>query len=69
MLLDLPKVEEVDAQRRSWTRQWLESRRLPVIDTGSYYVKSFRPIGEVPAMLAPLRRDDLVRLCFKPPAV
>ena len=46
---------------------WLENRGLPTIATGSYYVKSFRPIGEVPAILAPLQRGDLLRLCFKPP--
>jgi hypothetical protein len=42
-------------------------RGLPATATGSYYVKSFRPIGEVPASLAPLKRDNLIRLCFKPP--
>ncbi|MGP0069629.1 MAG: hypothetical protein ACLQGP_39265 [Isosphaeraceae bacterium] len=67
MLLDLPALEAVDAQRRIWVLDWLENRGLPTIATGSYYVKSFRPIGEVPAILAPLQRGDLLRLCFKPP--
>lgn len=67
LLLDLPSLEAVDAQRRIWVREWLERRGLPIIETGSYYVKSFRPVGEVPKALAPLQRGDLVRLCFKPP--
>jgi hypothetical protein len=67
MLLDLPSLEAVDARRRAWVREWLASRDLPAVATGSYYVKSFRPIGDVPEVLAPLRRGELVRLCFKPP--
>lgn len=67
MLLDLPSLAAVDEGRRIWVSDWLERRGLPAIDTGSYYVKSFRPIGEVPASLAPLKRGNLVRLCFKPP--
>jgi hypothetical protein len=67
MLLDLPALAVLDAQRRTWVKEWIESRGLPAIATGSYYVKSFRPIGEVPAALAPLQRGELVRLCFKPP--
>jgi hypothetical protein len=67
MLLDLPALESVDARRRTWVHQWIETRGLPAIPTGSYYVKSFRPIGQVPGALAPLLRGDLVRLCFKPP--
>ncbi len=59
MLLDLPALEKVDARRRTWVHDWLERRGLPVMDTGSYYVKSFRPIGELPASLAPLRRGEL----------
>ncbi len=66
MLLDLPALEAIDAQRRTWVNEWIESRGLPSIETGSYYVKSFRPIGKVPVTLAPLLRNDLVRLCFKP---
>ena len=67
MLLDLPALEEVDTRRRAWVRDWLDARGLPAIDSGSYYVKSFRPIGDVPAPLASLQRGDRVRLCFKPP--
>ena len=67
MLLDLPDLEVVDNRRRAWVAEWLERRDLPAIATGSYYVKSFRPIGEVPESLAPLKRGNLVRLCFKPP--
>jgi hypothetical protein len=67
MLLDLSSIESTDAERRTWVLRWLESRGLPAIETGSYYVKSFRPVGTVPEALAPLRRGDLVRLCFKPP--
>jgi hypothetical protein len=46
---------------------WLGERGLPAVPTGSYYVRSFRPVGEVPGQLAPLTRDGVVRLCFKPP--
>ena len=67
MSLDLRSLEAVDARRRTWVHEWLELRGLPAIATGSYDVKSFRPIGELPATLAPLARGDLVRLCFKPP--
>jgi hypothetical protein len=67
MLLDLPSLEAIDARRRSWVHECLERRGLPAIATGSYYVKSFRPIGDIPAILAPLQRGELVRLCFKPP--
>jgi hypothetical protein len=37
------------------------------VETGSYYVKAFRPEGVLPGALRPLARDGLVRLCFKPP--
>jgi hypothetical protein len=52
---------------RTRVHEWLELRGLPAIATGSYYVKSFRPIGELPASAAPLTRGDLFRLSFKPP--
>ncbi len=65
--LDLAALREVDARRRDWVRDWLEERGLPAVATGSYYVKSFRPVGDVPESLAPLHRDGVVRLCFKPP--
>jgi hypothetical protein len=67
MALDIPQVQEVDRQRRQWVREWLHRRELPVVETGSYYVKSFRVEGAVPERLRPLVRDDVVRLCFKPP--
>lgn len=66
---DLTAAQEVDRVRAQWVHSWLAERGLPVIASGSYYVKSFRVIGELPAYLAPLRRDDVVRLCFKPPQV
>lgn len=65
--LDLAQLEVVDRQRRAWVASWLRERGLPVVSTGSYYVRSFRPIGGVPERLAPLARDGVVRLCFKPP--
>jgi hypothetical protein len=67
MLLDLDGVEADDVRRHGWVRDWLASRGLPAIATGSYYVKSFRPIGDVPEVLSPLLRGDLIRVCFKPP--
>jgi hypothetical protein len=66
MLLDLPSLDAVDARRRDCVHQWLCDRGLPAVDTGSYYVKSFEPIGSLPDYLAPLQRDNVVRLCFKP---
>ena len=45
------------------------SSGLPVVETGSYYVKAFRALGALPQRLAPLGRGDVVRLCFKPTAV
>jgi hypothetical protein len=67
MLLDLERVAEVDEQRRLWVEEWLTSRGLPAVASGSYYVKTFQPTGDVPGYLHPLQRDGLVRLCFKPP--
>jgi len=43
------------------------SRHLPLVTTGSYYVKSFRPEGAVQESLHPLSHNGLIRLCFKPP--
>jgi hypothetical protein len=56
----------VDRQRRRWVLDWLRRRQLPVVETGSYYVKSFRVGGGIPEPLRPLVRENLVRLCFKP---
>jgi hypothetical protein len=68
--LDLAAVAAVDAARREWVGGWLRARGLPVVETGSYYVKAFRTTdGEVPDPLQPLARDGLIRLCLKPPLV
>jgi len=66
MALDKAALQQIDQQRRQWVHDWLHSRQLPVINTGSYYVKSFRPQGTIPDQLAPLMRDNVLRLCFKP---
>jgi hypothetical protein len=67
--LDLDELARVDALRREEVSAWLRARGLPVVETGSYYVRSFRVDGDVPPHLAPLARDGVVRLCFKPAAV
>jgi len=38
-----------------------------VIDSGTYYVKSFHVGAHCPAKYSPLRRDGLLRFCLKPP--
>jgi hypothetical protein len=65
--IDLAELQAVDALRRRCVLDWLGRRQLPVVATGSYYVKSFRLQDEAPEYLQPLVRDNLVRLCFKPP--
>jgi hypothetical protein len=67
--LDLDRLASVDLERRAWVLAWLRERGLPVVPTGSYYVKAFRPEGEISDRLRPLCRDGVVRLCFKPPQV
>jgi hypothetical protein len=67
MRLDLKEVEEVDVRRRAWVDHWLEGRGLPVTEGGTYYVKSFRPLGTPPDYLRPLERAGVIRCCFKPP--
>jgi hypothetical protein len=57
----------VDEERRRWVADWLRQHGLPVVESGSYYVKSFRFDGPADPILEPLRRDGVVRLCFKPP--
>ncbi len=69
LAMDLDAVAAVDEARRQWAASWLEERGLPVVKSGSYYVKSFRVEGEAPSYLAPLTRDGLVRLCLKPDLV
>jgi hypothetical protein len=66
-VLDLDQLQAVDDRRRAWVLAWLRERRLPVVESGSYYVKAFRLAEELPEMLRPLGRDSLVRLCVKPP--
>jgi hypothetical protein len=69
LAVDLEALGEVDRARRAWVRDQLLSVGLPAVESGSYYVKSFRPVGPVPEGLAPLHRGDVVRFCFKPPQV
>src|SRR5262249_6952935 len=66
--LALPEEQRrtVDGQRREWVADWLRRSGLPVVESGSYYVKSFRVEGTLPPSLGPLQRDAVVRLCFKP---
>jgi hypothetical protein len=64
---DLNRAEAVDRERRAWVLAWLRERGLPVVDSGSYYVKSFRVQGEIAGHLRLLVRDGVLRLCFKPP--
>lgn len=67
MALDLAELKTVDQQRRQWVHNWLHERELPIVESGSYYIKSFHPQGSIPERLAPLIRDNILRLCFKPP--
>lgn len=69
LAIDHAALASVDAARRRWVLGWLAESGLPAVETGSYYVKSFRVDGPVPERLRPLARDGLVRLCFKPPQV
>ena len=64
--LDFTALADVDQRRRSWVMEWLSNRGLPVVESGSYYVKSFRTNGPLQGRFAPLVRDGLLRLCFKP---
>ncbi|VAW81557.1 hypothetical protein MNBD_GAMMA12-2511 [hydrothermal vent metagenome] len=59
----------VDDRRRVEVSDWLTSKGLPVVGSGSYYVKSFRPEGDLPDYFRPLMRGKLLRLCFKPTPV
>jgi hypothetical protein len=67
MALDIEAMARTDTARRAWVMDWLRTNGLPVVETGSYYVKSFRLAGPVPALAARVQRGDLVRLCLKPP--
>jgi hypothetical protein len=64
--VDPGRLQQVDDARRTWVNTWLAKRELPVVPSGSYYVKSFRVQGAIPEVLRPLVRDDIVRLCLKP---
>lgn len=66
-LVDLSALQLVDEARREWVHKWLADHGLPVTTTGTYYVKAFRASEAAPDYLRPLARDDVVRLCFKPP--
>lgn len=68
LALDLGELAAIDDARRGWVRSWLTDRGLPALDTGSYYVRAFRAEGRVADHLAPLCRDGVIRMCFKPPA-
>jgi hypothetical protein len=67
--IDLAALATIDDARRAWVDRWLEDRALPVVPSGSYYVKAFRVDGPTPERLSPLDRDGLIRLCFKPPQI
>lgn len=68
LAMDLAEMARADDARRAWVDAWLRERSLPSLASGSYYVRSFRAEGELAPHLAPLARDGVVRLCFKPPA-
>jgi len=65
--MDLDRLATVDDARRRWVTTWLNEHGLPTSMSGSYYVRAFRPEGALAPHLAPLVRDGVVRLCFKPP--
>jgi hypothetical protein len=69
LAIDHAALAAVDEARRRWVLRFLAEHELPAVESGSYYVKSFRVDGPVPERLRPLARDGLVRLCFKPPDV
>jgi hypothetical protein len=69
LAVDHAALAAVDEARRRWVLGFLTENGLPVVESGSYYVKSFRLDGPVPERLRPLARDGVVRLCFKPPQV
>lgn len=67
LAIDPDALAAVDVGRRRWAADWLSDRGLPALDSGSYYVRSFRPDGPVAAHLQPLVRDGVLRCCLKPP--
>jgi hypothetical protein len=68
LAIDGRRLEAADAGRRRWVADWLRRRGLPAVESGSYYVKSFRLDGPVPEGLRRLARAEVVRLCFRPPS-
>lgn len=68
MKIRLDEVERVNDLRRAEVRDWHARHGMPWTGTGSYYVKTFRVDGALPAAYRPLERDGCVRLCFKPEA-
>lgn len=64
--IDLHQLRATDELRRTEVTSWLSDKNLPVVSSGTYYVKSFRVEEELPEYLKPLQRDNVVRLCFKP---
>lgn len=70
MAVPMETLQAVDAARREWAQNWLRERSLPVIATGSYYVKTFTVDGPIAPHLQPLHRgEQRIRLCLKPPMV
>lgn len=69
LAIDLDETQRVDQHRREWVHAWLADHNLPVVSSGSYYVKSFRTETPLPPEWQPLVRGEVVRLCFKPPQV
>lgn len=41
MALDLTELKKEDKKRRQWVQNWLSERELPIVESGSYYIKSF----------------------------
>jgi hypothetical protein len=68
MEIDTAEVDRVSALRREEVRTWHSGAGLPYQAAGSYYVKAFTVQGDLPGAYAPLLRDGVVRLCFKPAA-
>jgi hypothetical protein len=66
LAIDLETLAAVDEQRRRWASNWLALRGLPRMETGTYYVRSFRIDGPPAAHLRPLVRDGVLRCCLKP---
>lgn len=67
MKIDLAEIRTVDERRTLWVLEQLAAWDMPVVDTGTYYVKSFHVEGRLPSQYSCLQRDGLLRLCFKPP--